>query len=213
MKKTLLAALFAAVLATAPHLRAQEHGGGEHTPSAGEHAAAAAEHGEAHAEAEMPNEIWWKWANFALLVGGLGYLIAKSAPAYFRSRTEEIQRGIADATRTRREAETRAAEIEARVANLAQDVERMRAQSRDELAREAERLRVESEAALRKIQAQSQAEIESAVKHAAHDLKAHSAKLALELAEGQIRSRMSDGTQDGLTRAFISDLRRKAETN
>jgi len=39
----------------------------------------------------------WKWANFVLLVVGLGYLIAKTLPPLFKSRTEEIQKGIAEA--------------------------------------------------------------------------------------------------------------------
>jgi len=225
----LLAALFVvAALSTAPLSYAQEHGSGapEHSsgpaaqgehgssvPSPAEHASAATEHGEGHAEAEMPNEIWWKWANFALLAAGLGYLIGKHAPGFFRSRSEQIQRGIAEATRTREEAEARAAEIERRVANLSSEVEQLRAQSREEIAREGERVRVETEAAIRKIQAQSQAEINSVAKHAAHDLKAYSAKMALELAEGQIRNRMSEPMQDGLTSAFILDLRRKADKN
>ena len=34
----------------------------------------------------------WKWANFLILAGGLGYLIGKSAPGMFRNRTSEIQK-------------------------------------------------------------------------------------------------------------------------
>ena len=44
-----------------------------------EHAQTATKHGEGHEDAPMPHEIWWKWANFALLAGGLGYVIAKNA--------------------------------------------------------------------------------------------------------------------------------------
>ena len=147
------------------------------------------------------------------MVGGLGYLISKKAPEFFRSRTEEIQRGIAESARVRQQAEARAAEIEQRVSNLAAEVEQMRARSREEIARESERIRLETEAAMRKIQAQSRAEIESAVKHAAHDLKAWSAQLALEMAEQQIRSRMSQPEQDQLATAFVSELRQKAGTH
>ncbi len=241
MKQTVLAALFAAILAVTP-VAAQEHGAAGHgqqepaasgTAHGGEgattaqppghgaaeghsgtaHAEAATQHGEGHAEAPMPNEMLWKWANFALLAVGLGYLISKNAPAFFRSRTEEIQKGIAEATRTRQEAEARAAEIERRVSSLQAEVASMRAQSREEISREGERIRLETEATLRKIQAQSQSEIASAAKHAAHDLKAYSAKLAMEMAEGQIRGQMTQPAQDGLTRAFVDELRRKAVKN
>ena len=214
MKKTLVAAVFAVTLAVAPALFAQENGGGVGPDTHGaEHAAAANEHGEHQAEAEMPNEIWWKWANFALLVAGLGYLISKKAPEFFRSRTEMIQRGIAESALVRQQAEARAAEIEQRVANLAAEVEQMRVRSREEIAREGERIRLDTDAAMRKIQAQSRAEIESAVKHAVYDLKAWSAQLALEMAEQQIRSRMSQSEQDQLATTFVSELRQRAETH
>lgn len=211
LKRTLVAVMFGLLLVSSPASFAQEHAGASPEANGVEHTASAGPHGEAAAEAaEMPNEIWWKWANFAILVGGLGYLTSKHAPAFFRSRTEHIQQGIAEAARTRQEAESRAAEIERRVANLAAEVDQMRAKARSEIAREGERVRLETEAAIRKIQAQSQAEINSAVKHATHDLKAWSAQLALEMAEGQIRSQMSESEHEGLTNAFVSELRRKA---
>jgi F-type H+-transporting ATPase subunit b len=180
---------------------------------AGTHAEAAAKHGEGHAQAPMPNEIWWKWANFAILFGLLGWLISKHAGSFFRSRSEAIAAGIAEATKTRQEAEARAAEIERRVGNLSVEVEALRSQSRDEIAREGERIRVETEAQIRKVQAQAQAEIESAAKHAAHDLKAWSAQLALQQAERQIRDRMTPDKQERLADSFIHELRPKGTSH
>ena len=54
---------------------AQEHGAAPATDA----------HGAAEHKSEGPQEvsIWWKWANFAVLAGGLAYLISKNAPAYF----------------------------------------------------------------------------------------------------------------------------------
>ena len=179
MKQTVLAALFAALLTVsgAGDFRSGARGsagsGGHEAPAAAAgHAAANAEHGEGGHEAPMPNEMLWKWANFALLAAGLGYLMSKSLPPFLRSRTEEIQKGIAEATRTREEAEVRAADIERKVNNLQAEVAQMRTQSREEIVREGERVRLETEASLRKIQAQTQAEIASAAKHATHDLQA-----------------------------------------
>jgi len=205
MKRLLFTAVAATVLAFS-----QDH------PAA---APAEAGHGEAkhaeggHAEEAMPNEIWWKWANFAILAAGLGYLIGKNAGPFFKSRTQEIQSGIADATRVRVEAEARASEIERRVSNLSAEVAQLRAQSKDEIAREGERVRTETEASMKKMQAQAQAEIASAGKHASHDLKAYSANLALELAEQQLKDRMTPPVQQQLTAAFIADIQSKAGRN
>jgi F-type H+-transporting ATPase subunit b len=178
-----------------------------------EHAQVAAKHGEGHEDAPMPNEIWWKWANFALLAGGLGYLIAKHAGPYFRSRTEEIQQGIRDAAKVRADAEARAAEIEARVANLAGEVETLRQKSREEISNEGARVQAETAAQIAKVQSRAEAEIASAGKQASLQLRAYSAQLALDLAEKQIRQRLDGQTQSDLTTAFIDDLRREAPSH
>jgi F-type H+-transporting ATPase subunit b len=172
-----------------------------------EHAQTAAKHSEGHGEAENPNEIWWKWANFALLAIGLGYLVGKNAGPFFRARTADIQKGIEDAAKVRADAETRAAEIERRVANLAGEVEALRVKSKEEIAAESARVQGETEAQIIKIQSRAEAEIASAAKHASADLKAYSAQLALDLAEQQIRQRLDAQTQSNLAGAFIEDLR------
>lgn len=171
------------------------------------HAQVEAKHGEGHEEAPMPNEIWWKWANFAILAGGLGYLIGKNAGPFFRSRTEEIQQGIREAAKVRAEAEARAAEIEGRIGNLAGEVEALRARSKEEIAAEGTRVQAETQAQIAKIQSQAEAEIASAAKNARLELKAYSAQIALDLAERQIKQRLDQKTQEALTDAFVRDLR------
>jgi F-type H+-transporting ATPase subunit b len=210
--KKLLAAIFLSCLL----VLAQEaaHGGAEAVHSGGPadtHAEAAAKQGEGHAQAPMPNEIWWKWANFALFAGLLGWLISKHAGSFFRSRSEAIASGISEATKTRQDAEARAAEIERKVSNLTTEIEALRSQSREEIAREGERVLAETQTQIRKIQAQAQAEIESSAKHASHDLKAWSAQLALQLAEKQIRDRMTPERHQRITDSFVDELRPKSE--
>src|SRR5580700_9157769 len=41
--------------------------------------------------------LFWQWANFALLAGGLIYLAKKYAPPYFVKRSREIRKGIIEA--------------------------------------------------------------------------------------------------------------------
>ncbi|MBC8167604.1 MAG: hypothetical protein H7Y20_17265 [Bryobacteraceae bacterium] len=213
MRKIVLAALIAVALMSAQE-SAPAHDpskGGESAVHTGGHANEQAKHGEG--ETSMPNEIWWKWANFAILAIGLGYLIGKNAGPFFRTRSEGIQRGIEEASKTRQEAEARAAEIERRVSSLTTEVEQIRAQSKAEILREGDRIRAETEVQIRKIQAQSEAEIAAAAKRASHDLKTYSALLALETAENQLRGRMSPAMQEGITKSFIEDLQRQKAAN
>jgi F0F1-type ATP synthase membrane subunit b/b' len=191
--------LFAATFAPAQEPR------GEHAKTH-ENAAERLER-EAEEEKPMPHELWWKLANFAVLAGGLGYLIAKNAGPYFRTRGEEIQQGIVDAAQVRAEAEARAAAIEKKIGNLSGEIETIRAASKAEMAAEAARVREETETQIAKVRRQAQMEIASATKHASLELKAYSAQLALGLAEKQIRQRLDQHTQEDLANAFVNDLR------
>src|SRR5580704_10418083 len=104
--------------------------------------------------------VGWKWANFVLLVVGLGYLIAKTLPPLFKSRTEEIQKGIAEARAIKQDADRRAAEVDARTATLGADIERFRVEAKAEMQQEGERIRQETAAQIARLENQAQQDIE-----------------------------------------------------
>lgn len=179
-----------------------------------EHAKGAGEHGGGGQEKPpMPNEIWWKWANFAILAGGLGFLIAKNAGPFFRGRSEDIQRGISEAAAVRAEAEARAAAIEKQLANLSAEVEALRRKSGQEIAREGERISAETAQQIAKIQRQAEADIAAAAKNASKELKAYAAELAVNLAAQQIQSSLTPTDHDRLAETFVGDIRKKAALN
>jgi F-type H+-transporting ATPase subunit b len=150
----------------------------------------------------------WKLANFVLLAGGLGYLIYKKGGAYFRTRSEQIRQGIAEAARFKGQAEARSAQVEQRLAGLSAEIENLRQIARQESLAEGERVRLETERALGKIQAQAEQEIVSAVKAAHQELKAHSAELAVRLAEQAILRRITPEIEDRLVASTIGELER-----
>jgi len=162
-------------------------------------------------EASGPPEpaIGWKWANFAILVAGLGYLVAKTLPPLFKSRTEEIQKGIAEAQVIKKDAEQRAAAVEAKTRSLGADIERFRADAKLEMQQEAERIRQDTQAQIVRLEQKAEEEIEAAGKSARRELKAYAAQLAMDLAEQRVRARMNDGTEQMLVDSFIQDLERK----
>jgi F-type H+-transporting ATPase subunit b len=167
----------------------------------------------AETKTEESGDQWivWKWANFALLAAGLGYLISKHLPPFFRSRTTSIQKGISEAQQTKREAEKRAAEMEERLDKLGAEIERFRTEAHAEMEQESARIREETLKQIEKLQQQAEQEIESAGKTARRELKAYAAELALQLAEQRIRSRLDAATETGLVDGFIRDL--KAQDN
>jgi F-type H+-transporting ATPase subunit b len=155
----------------------------------------------------------WKWANFAILAVGLGYLMAKSLPSFFRARTESIQKDIATARKTKEEAERRAAEMDARLAALGQEIEKFRSQARAEMEQEGERIRRETAAQIHHLEQQAESEIESASKAARAELRALAARLALDLAEQRIRARVDDRAEASLVENFVSDLSQQGSKN
>jgi F-type H+-transporting ATPase subunit b len=157
--------------------------------------------------------IAWKWANFAILAVGLGYLANKHLPPFFRSRTAEIQQGIAEAQQIKRDAEARAAQVEARIQKLGEEIEQFRAQSREEMRQEGERIRQETAKQLSHLEQQARQEIEAASKAARRELKDYAAKLALDLAEQRVRERLNNGTETALVDGFIQDLQRQESKN
>ena len=171
----------------------------------------AGEHAEAAEQNEMPNEIWWKWANFGILAIGLGYLAAKNAGPFFASRSAEIQKGITDAAAVKAEAEARAKSIEARISNLAGEVQALRKSSQEAIAEEGARISAETAHTIARMQAQAENEIASAAKNASLDLKAQAAELALGIAEQEIRGRLTPQTQDGLVNSFVQDLKHEGK--
>ena len=160
---------------------------------------------ESEAASEERLEIW-KWANFAILAAGLGYLIVKQGGPFFASRSAEIRKGITDAEALRKDADARAAEVDRRLANLEADVKQMRSTVLAEQAAAAERLRQETAAELARIQESAGREIDSAAKAARVELKRYAARLAIDLAEQKIRARMNAESQGVLVDDFVRSL-------
>jgi len=166
-----------------------------------------------HSESGEDKLIVWKWANFVILIAGLGYLVAKSVPAMFRSRGEEILKGIQEAQKIKQDAEKRAAEMEGRLAKLGADIEAFRVQAKADMEQESRRILDETATHAKKMEAQAAAEIESAGKAARASLKRYAADLALDLAAQRIQSRLDANTEDGLVDNFLSDLKQQGSKN
>jgi len=149
----------------------------------------------------------WKWVNFAILAGGLGYLIVKNAPGLFRKRSDEIEHALAEGLRVSKEAQAKAAGVELRLSGLQTEIENLRQSARAEMAAVEERLRRETAHRLQRIQDQALQEIALMARAARDELRKYSAELAIDLAAQRIRSRMTKDAQEGLVDGFVQDLR------
>ena len=147
-----------------------------------------------------------KWANFMVLAAGLGYLVGKNAGPLFDARSRKIRRAMIEASDARKEAEARAAEVDQRLANLEAEIAALREESQKEAQAETERLARQTEGEIAKIQAHAEQEIAAAGKAARMELRRYSAHLAVGLAGGKIRARMTPEAEDALVESFVRDL-------
>jgi F-type H+-transporting ATPase subunit b len=148
----------------------------------------------------------WAWANFAILAGGLGYLIAKYGGPWFVSRSLAIRRGIADAEEIRAKAEAVAATVERKLAGLEAEILVLKTDARREQEAEAERIRQQTAADLTRLREHTASEIVAAGKAARLELKRYGAQLAIDLAEQKIARQMTPPVQVALVDSFVRDL-------
>ena len=104
-------------------------------------------------------------------------------------------------------------EVDQRVKALGAELQKLKAESKNEMQQEGERIRKDTAREISRLEAQSAQEIEAAGKTARRQLKEYAAKLALELAEQRLRTGATAATESGLVDAFIADLGRQESKN
>lgn len=149
----------------------------------------------------------WKWANFAVLIAVLVWLGMKYGTPYFNGQKQTINQALDEARRHREDAERRSAEVQLKLANIQEDIEKFRRTALAEQAAEMERLRQRVTAEVEATWANASQNIETMGKHARLDLRRFASNLALELAEKRIRERMNPGIQAALTSDFVEKLK------
>lgn len=146
----------------------------------------------------------WKVINFAIFALGLGYVIVKNAPAFFNARSADIQKAIQEATGLKMEADLRYSEVDRKMANLAGEVEKVRAEAKAEMQREHERMLNETKQEIEHIQRNVAAETEGLQQEGALKVRQHTTRLALALAERRLRDRFAGANSDDLLRDFVN---------
>jgi F0F1-type ATP synthase membrane subunit b/b' len=168
---------------------------------AGPPALAASEASEA-----SPLTPYFQWINFAIVAGALGWLLVKKAPAFFSARATEIAAGLNEGARLKEEAEAKRREAEGRLANLAGELEELRAASRRDAVAESGRIQAATREEAGKIDRAAQAEVEAAARSARQELRALAAKLSIERAEAVLRAELTPAAEDGILSTFLGEL-------
>ncbi|MGH9680693.1 MAG: hypothetical protein ACRD4Y_12145 [Candidatus Acidiferrales bacterium] len=160
--------------------------------------------------AESSAGLIFRWLNFAIVFGGIAYLLAKHGGAYFGANARTIAASIHEGTAAKEAAEAQLREMDAKIAGLDQEIEQMRDAARRDSAEEVARLNASGLAEIEKIDAAARAEMGAADRAARQELRVIAANLAVERAGGLIQSRINPNIRTKLFDAFLGDLGRSA---
>ena len=203
LKKLFACLLLGAALMTVP-LAAQEASGRPGSEKPGSEKTSSEKPGSE--KTEKPSMEIWKWANFAILAGILGYLISKNMGPVLTARSAEILEGLEAGKRAKADADARAVAVQAKLAGLDQAVAQMKASAKEDQEREVARVQRDTAAELQRIQQHALVEIESAGKLARLEIRRAAALAAIELAEQKVRARMNPDAQAALLQNFGGEI-------
>lgn len=152
----------------------------------------------------------FRWLNFALVFGGIWYLVAKHGGAFFGANAKAIAASIHEGTAAKEAAERQLQEVDAKIARLDQEVAELREAARRDSVAEAERLNASGMAEIEKIHQAARAELSAAERAAGQELRAMAASMAVDRAAGLIGSRMNQNVRARFFNAFLGELGRSA---
>lgn len=147
-----------------------------------------------------------RWFNLILIVGIITFALRKALPIYFKQRRESIQKEIEEAKRVRQEAETKLAEVQARLASLDSELEKIRQEARSNAEAEGRRLLEEARSDAEKVIAGAEREVGNLRRHAREELREYASQLALGLAEEQIRKSIGEEDEKRVVDRFFAQL-------
>lgn len=138
------------------------------------------------------------------------FLIHKYAwPAvrdFLSSRRKEVAGAMAAAEQARREADEIRREFAAKEAALDETRRRLLDEIRQGAAADRERALSEAQAAAARLRADAERQAEHDLARARRELRAEAAKLAAELAEKDVRARLTDADRARLVREFVEGV-------
>jgi F0F1-type ATP synthase membrane subunit b/b' len=152
--------------------------------------------------------LFFRWLNFAIVFGGIAYLIAKHGGSFFRANAKAIAASITEASAAKAEADRELHAVEAKIARLNQEIAELREAARRDSEVEAERLLASGRVEIEKIMQAARGELAASERAAQQELRAIAASMAVERAGVLVRSRMNGEVRARIFHAFLGELGR-----
>lgn len=175
-------------------------------------AAEPSEHVDEHAEEEH-HSVWaglfWPTVNFAILFGGLYYLLASPISKYLKDRHTAIRKDLVEAASVSAAAQAQLADLDRKLQALPGEIEALRQRGAEEIAAEEARIAALAAAERERLLEQTRREIDLQVRLAKRDLVEHTADLAVQLAATRISQQITPADQERIVERYIDNVRQE----
>ena len=148
----------------------------------------------------------WKFFNLILFVSVLALILRRPLAASLRARREGIRHELTRARQERDKALAKLEEVNARLANLTDEVKVIQDQAQQEAVNERARLNRMTDEEMRRLREQAQREIENAAKLARQELQREAAEQSIRLAEETIRRELRPEDESRLLQEYAHKL-------
>jgi F-type H+-transporting ATPase subunit b len=185
---------------------------GDHAPPAaaagqtGKEAAA-----EDAAEGEGGHESPWaqpaRIFNFALLAGGLVYLLRSPLMGYLTQRGIQVRSELTSAAHLRKEAAAQLVAVDTKLQALPGEIEALKRRGAEEIAAEEGRIAGLAEAERQRLLEQATREIGMQLRVAERDLKQRAGELAVEVATARVKRTITTADHERLVNQYVEQVR------
>jgi F0F1-type ATP synthase membrane subunit b/b' len=158
-------------------------------------------------------ELIFKTINFAILVGGLGYVLRKPLGEFFRSRSASIQKSLEEGRKALETSQAQLKSVEEKLRGLEAEIAAFKASAVLEMEAERQRIQRGSVEEGARILESARAQTNVAIRGAKLDLKRYAAHKSVTLAEDLIRARLDDSGRKRLVTQFVATIESKERKN
>ena len=144
--------------------------------------------------------------NFAIIVGLLVYFLRKPVRDMFRSRTETIAKAMAESKEARERAVAALADMERKMREMETETSVLIAEAQTRGEKDKQALIEEGRRIAKEIQEQIKTGTDIEVQKAKVELAAEAAVLAVDLAEGKIKTTITKQDHEQIVKEYISKV-------
>ena len=164
-------------------------------------------------EAEAPaegeghgHEAIYRWINFALLAGGLFYVLRKPAAAFFGDRSASIRKSLEGGRKALEASQAQLKAVEEKLERLDTEIGDFKLAAAREMGAERERMRQATAQEAEKLLQAARSQMDTATRAAQLELRLYASQLAVELAEELVRQRLHEASRQRLVAQFLAKL-------